>query len=73
MAAPAGICLATIDAVARLLNADAFNRVRFAFPNADFAGVVSGLSFRAWDDPQSGDILTSNTTINGGSVSLDSG
>jgi hypothetical protein len=53
------------DAVARLLDADAFNRVRFV-PNANFAGVVSGLTFRAWDDPSSGDGTTANATVNGG-------
>ena len=58
------------SASARLLNADADNRVRFV-PDANWHGSVDdGITFRGWDRTSGFSGFTANTTSNGGSTAF---
>jgi VCBS repeat-containing protein len=55
---------------ARLLNASA--KVRFVPTDADWFGVDSGITFRAWDTTSGSNGGTANTSSNGGSTAFSS-
>ena len=53
------------NSIARLLAANALTYVRFV-PNANWNGVVGGLTFRAWDQSSGSAAGTADTSSNGG-------